>query len=488
MKKTKLKLIGREAEQNILKKALNSDRSEFIAIYGRRRVGKTFLVKNFFENLDCSFIYVSGMKNGALKQQIKNFTEGVEGGLFNGQTVLTAPSSWMDAFKLLTTMLNKQQQKTVLFLDELPWLVSRRSNCLQALDYYWNRHWSHDPRFKLIVCGSIASWIIKNIINNKGGLYNRITSQFRLDPFTLKETSKFLESKKIRLSKRQILEIYFATGGIPYYLEQIEKNESATQAISRIAFSKNGILYNDFDILFSSLFDNAGIYIEIIQTLAKYRYGLEQEEIFNQIKNLSKGGYASQILKDLEEAGFIFSFVPYGHKKRGTYFRIIDEYTSFYFKWIEPVRKSTQKLAQAQKNWLSKRNSPSWQSWSGYAFENVCYKHIDQIHEALGLDRSAIPATWRHDGKLEQDGAQIDLLFDRQDDAITVCEIKHTEKPFKIDKAYYQQLKRKIDVYKKVTKTHKEIFLAFIASAGLKQSIYSEEFVSGVVTLEDLFK
>ncbi|MCH9626784.1 MAG: hypothetical protein S4CHLAM2_04120 [Chlamydiales bacterium] len=489
MKKQKTQLVGRAEEQKILKDAYRSSKAEFVAIYGRRRVGKTFLVKTLFEDLDCFFVSVSGMKDGNLKQQIKNFMRSIERALYKGANVLKPPASWMDVFELLTNLLEKEaaSKKIVLFLDELPWLASRRSNCLQALDYYWNQHWSRDPRFKLIVCGSTASWIIKNIINNKGGLYNRITSQFRLNPFTLKEASNFLRSKKIQLSKRQVLELYLAIGGIPYYLEQVKENESAAQAIERMAFSRNGVLFNDFDNLFSALFENAGIYIDMIQKIAQHRYGIEQKILFSQIE-IPKGGHATQIIKDLEEAGFVITFVPHGHKKRGKYIRIIDEYVSFYLKWISPYKESVQKLTQVKKSWLVQRNSQSWRAWSGYAFENVCYKHIDQIHAALDLDSSAIATTWRHDGKSGEDGAQIDLLFDRQDDSITVCEIKHTDQPFQIDKSYCQQLKRKVATYKKVTKTHKEIFLAFITSSGLKKTLYSEEYVSGLVMLEDLFK
>ncbi len=483
------KIIGRKEEKAVLQEAFNTERSEFIALYGRRRVGKTFLIKNFFESKNCILIYVSGMKDGNLKEQLQNFTQSLERDLLKGLS-LKPPSSWMEAFEMLNKLLERfdRNKKIVLFLDEVPWLSTKRSRFLQALDYYWNRFWSHDLRFKLVICGSAASWIIRNVIRNRGGLYNRVTRQMLLESFDLCETKEFLRSNKVKLNHRQILEIYMVTGGVPYYLNHIQAGLSATENISKMAFSKRGILYQDFDHLFESLFDDADQYREIIEIVSQNRYGIEQEEVIRKSRHLERGGGANRKIQDLEEAGLVITFVPYGHKKKGVYVRVIDEYIAFYLRWIDPVKKSAQKLIQARRNWLSQRNSPSWQAWSGYAFENICYKHTDQIHEALNLDPSAIPATWRHDGKLGKEGAQVDLLFDRTDGAVTLCEIKYTEQPFCIDKSYYQQLVRKIDVYKKVTKTQKEIFFAFIASSGLKKSIYSEELVSGLVVLEDLFK
>lgn len=478
-----MKIVGRKKERELLEEALKSGRPEFIALYGRRRVGKTFLIKNVFESEKCVFIYVSGMKNGSYEQQLQNFADALCQAFFPG---LITPSNWMEGFKLFTELLDKVAKKNVvLFLDELPWLATRRSKLLEALDYYWNRYWSHDPRIKLVVCGSAASWILNKIIYNKGGLYNRVTRQFRLEPFSLKETRDFLKANHIKLNNRQILEIYMATGGIAYYLSQIRKNLSAAQNIDGLAFNKQGVLYQDFDILFSSIFDEADLYLELVNIIASSRYGISQNDLFLQSKKISSGGRAIQKLLDLEEAGFIISFLSHGHKKKGIYYRLIDEYIFFYLKWIEPLKKSATKIGKV--SWTSLRASPSWKSWAGYTFEIICIKHVDQIRTALQLDASAWAATWKHIGKQEDEGAQIDLLFNRSDDSITICEIKYSDEPFKFDKESFKELNRKVEIYRQVTKSKKQIFLALIASSGVKPSIYLDE-LSSIVTLEDLFK
>lgn len=480
-----MKIVGRKREQKLLKEAFNSGKAEFIALYGRRRVGKTYLIKNFFENLKCTFVYVSGMKNGRYKQQLQNFATALQQAFIPG---LGIPENWMEAFKTFSQLVDKVEPKNnvVLFLDELPWLSTKRSQLLEALDFYWNRYWSHDPRIKLVICGSAASWIINKIIYNKGGLYNRVTYQIRLEPFTLKETKEFLKFNQINLNNRHILEIYMATGGVAYYLSKIRKSLSAAQNIDEIAFSKQGVLYQDFDILFSSIFDNPETYSELVRLIAGNRYGINQNDLFESSKMFSSGGRAKQKLIDLEEAGFIISFLSYGHKKKGIYYRLVDEYTLFYLKWIEPFKKSAKKFSKV--SWTSLRASPSWKSWSGYAFETICMKHVQQIRDALGLDPSCLASTWRHVGKKEEEGAQIDLLFDRSDDAVTICEIKYTDEPFKIDKEYHRQLVKKMEIYKKITETKKQIFLAFVTSSALKRSLYSEEEISAVIKLEDLFK
>lgn len=484
----KTRIVGREEERELLEEAFKSKRSEFIALYGRRRVGKTYLIKNFFDPLDCYFVYVSGLKDGHLSEQLRNFTSALEEDLLKG-IPLQAPISWMDAFKMFNQLTEKldSRKKLILFLDEIPWLATKRSRFLQALEYYWNRYWSHNPRLKLVICGSAASWLIRNIIMNKGGLYNRVTRQIRLDSFTLKETSDFLKFNGIRLNNRQVLELYMVTGGIPYYLNHVQKGLSAAENISKMAFSKQGVLYQDFDHLFESLFEDADQYREIISVISQFRYGIDQEELIKKCKTLVRGGTATRKIQDLEEAGFIISFVPYGHKRKGVYLKIIDEYTSFYLKWIASQKRSAARLDRGKNVWLSQRETPSWKAWSGYTFETVCLRHIAQIREALNIHTSATIASWRHHGKKTNDGAQIDLLFNRSDDSITICEIKYTEKPFAIDKSYYLALQKKIQIYQEVTKTKKKIFLAMIVSSNLKSNPYSELLVSKVVTLEDLF-
>lgn len=487
-----LNLIGRTEEKEILENILNSNRPEFLAIYGRRRIGKTFLIKQFFKEKSCLFFNVTGIKDGKINTQIDRFIKEIEKLFYHGSE-LKKRKTWLEAFDVLTDAIEKfvpKNQKIVLFFDEFPWMATHRSGLLQAIDHLWNQIWSNDSRIKLIICGSSASWIINNIINNKGGLHNRITQKIQLMPFTLKETNLFLSTKGIHLNHKQITQIYMVTGGVPYYLLSIEKGLSATQIIERLAFKQNSLLFKEFDNLFSSLFQESEIYIDILRTIAKNRYGISQQEILKKSKHFSRGGRAIKKLIELEEAGFIISITPYEHKKRGIYYRLIDEYTLFYLDWIEPIRKTLQKQSLGINYWESKHTSPSWSSWAGYAFEAMCYKHIFNIRKKLKIPSSAIAHSWRYApiSKSKEHGAQIDLLFDRDDDSITICEIKYTNEPFEINKKYAEILKNKIAVFKEKTRTKKQLFLVMISAYGLQNTMYSEEMINGVVILEDLFR
>ena len=303
-----LKLIGRVAEQEILQDFFDSKQPEFLAIYGRRRVGKTFLIKQFFEKKKCIFFSVTGIQKGALSAQIDRFILEI-GRVFHHGVKLKEQDNWLGAFDLLSDSIQKfvsKKQKVVLFLDELPWMATHRSRLLSALEYFWNQYWSNDPRVKLIICGSSASWIIKKIINNKGGLHNRITRKIQLSPFNLAETKAFLWMNDIKLTHKQIAELYMVTGGIPYYFSSLRKGRSATQLIEDLAFKQNSLLFKEFDNLFSSLFEDAAPYVELLKIIAKYPYGVGQEKIIKESQYASRGGRASDKLFVLGEVACIF--------------------------------------------------------------------------------------------------------------------------------------------------------------------------------------
>ncbi|MCK4608561.1 MAG: AAA family ATPase, partial [Gammaproteobacteria bacterium] len=340
-----------------------------------------------------------------------------------------------------------------------------------------------------VVCGSSASWILENLIHNKGGFYNRITYQLELDAFTLKESQQFLTNKNIKLTNEQILKLYMAMGGIPLYLDHVAKGLSADQNIDEICFSKRGLLFREFDQLFASLFNHHEIIEELVRIIASHRYGISQVDLMAK-SSKAVGGRLKKRLKELENAGFVEAFMPYHHKGKGIYYRIIDEYTLFYLKWIEPIINTLTKRDISSGYWQAKNKSASWLSWAGYAYESICYKHIAQIRKALGIEPGAEIASWRYTPRkgLEDMGAQIDLLFDRDDNVITICEIKYTNSPFAIDKKYAQDLLRKVDVFRKQSRTNKQIFITMISASGLKPTMYSEELITGVVKLDDLFR
>lgn len=485
------KIIGREEEQRILNKLLNSKKAEFLAIYGRRRVGKTMLIRNFFkEKKEIIFLNITGTLNGSMQDQIGNFTQQL-GDIFYHGAQLKNGKNWRETFNALNDAIKSisTKQKIVIFFDEFPWMATKNSKLLQNLDYFWNQHWSSNSKIKLIICGSSASWIINNIINNKGGLHNRITRTIHLEPYNLLDTKRFLLHQGIKLNHQQITQLYMAIGGVPYYLSFIQQGLSASQNIENLAFKRKSFFIEEFNNLFSALFEDSAIYINIIRTIAKNRYGIAQEELFHCIKDLSKGGRGIDKLKALEDASFIMRFKPHLHNRKGIYYRVIDEYTLFYFNWIEPLKETLFVRGMKPGYWDSIQNTPQWYAWAGYAFEAICYKHIAQISDALNMSPTAIPNTWRYTPikNTAEQGAQIDLLFDRKDHSITVCEIKYTIKAFEITKQYAAQLEKKMSVFKNVTKTDKQIFLTFISASGIKKNKYSK-MVDNLITLDDLFK
>jgi len=484
------KIIGRWRELELLKELFASKKAEFIAIYGRRRVGKTYLIKNLIDSLPALFFHVTGIQKGGLKNQLAEFAKQIGTTFYQGPSLIPR-SNWIGAFEDLTIAINKipKNQKIVLFFDEFPWMATPRSKLIMALELYWNRYWVFDNRIKLIICGSATSWIIENIINNKGGLHNRVTRTIHLQPFSLYETECYLKEHKIHLNRRQILDLYTVLGGVPLYWSFVRKGCSAHQCIDELCFQRNGPLVKEFERLFASLFEEAKPYIELIRTIAGYRYGIGQAELIAESK-LPDGGNTVRRLHQLEEAGFIISLVPYGRKDKGLYYLIDDEYSLFYLYWIEQKLRIISRKSINQGFWLAQANQPAWKTWAALSFESICYKHIDQLREALKIDPGATTGTWRFipKAKSQEEGAQIDLLFDRLDGAITLCEIKYSDKPFAIDKSYAQKILKKMEVFRKQTKTKKQLFFSMITTRGLKPTMYSEELISSEAILDDLFK
>jgi len=486
-KMSEQQIIGRKEELKILKELVKSKEAEFLAVYGRRRVGKTHLVREFFSNKGCYF-ELTGQKDASLKGQLGNFAK-IFSEKFFDNIPIERPKNWKDAFALLTGQLEKvpKAKKCVVFLDELPWLASKRSGLIQALDYYWNRYWSGRKNVILIACGSAASWMLDQLINAKGGLYNRLTRIILLKPYSLREAEEFLCSRGIRLNSKQLCELYMAFGGVPYYLKQFSKGMSATQGINKLCFQKDGLLYGEFERLFVSLFDHSDIHVKIIRAVAKKKEGISRVELIKKLK-VTTGGTFNQRLSELEAAGFLQAYVSYGKKKKDSFFRVVDEYVLFYLRWIEPIKKTA--VTPGKFYWQTKSKTPAAVAWAGYAFEMICLKHVDQIRVALDLvGISCETGSWRHIPKQKsiEQGAQVDLLFDRDDGVITLCEIKYSDKIFVVDKAYAKQLANKIEVFEKHSLTKKKIELVMITFVGMRDTIWSEELIVNDVIFEELY-
>jgi uncharacterized protein len=474
-------LIGRASEINVLKEAIQSPEAELIAVYGRRRVGKTYLIRTVYEN-DIVF-ETSGLNNMPMADQLENFSANLTTA-FNLPIEIAVPKNWLQAFRQLIQLLEPQlsAKKQVVFLDELPWFDTPKSGFLSAFDNFWNSWASKQSGLVVVICGSAASWMIQNIVRNKGGLHNRITQRMRLMPFNLNETELFLQSKFINLERYQIVELFMITGGIPHYLKDIRRGDSVTQNIDRLCFTNDGLLVDEFKDLYSALFDNADKHISIVRTLAQNHTGLMRGEIIEACQ-ISSGGGLTKLLDELLESGFISEFIPFNKTSKDAIYKLTDEYSLFYLKFIENSK------AIGEGAWLDKSTSASWRSWSGLAFENICLKHTPQIKKALNIygiysEQSA----WRYVSKGDDKGTQIDLLIDRRDNCINLCEIKFSITEFTIDKKYAEELAAKRRIFIAQTGTKKTVFITMLTTFGVNTNDYYLNNVQNQLKMDVLFE
>lgn len=481
-KRSQSPLIGRQAEQAELAHARDSGRPELIAIYGRRRIGKTFLVRHFFARELC--FELTGMREAKTADQLNNFTQALT------KTTgfeHTAPRTWAEAFQWLTQVLDEpklRKRRKVVFFDELPWLASQRSGFLQAFEHFWNSWGSQQSRLIVVICGSAASWMIAKVIRDKGGLHNRVTRMLPMQPFRLQEIEQFLRARSIALSRRQILELAMAIGGVPYYLDYVRSGRSAAQCIDALFFAPGAPLRDEFNHLYAALFEHHERHIKVIRFLARKNSGSTRHEIARGVQWAS-GGNLTRVLEELELSGFIGRIPAWGRVSREPVYRLIDELTLFHLSWVEGRRD----VFDEHTRWLQFHGTPVWRAWSGYAFESLCLKHVAQIKHALGISGvQTIQSGWNYRARDRADkGAQVDLVIDRRDGVINVCEIKFSQSPFTIDKRYAAELATKLETFKRVTETRKAVFLTFITSDGLVRNEYATQWVQNALTGEVLF-
>jgi len=447
-----------------------------LAVIGRRRVGKTFLIQSVYEKHIC--FEITGTQKASLKQQLQNFALQLTY-FTNSAVAFVSPTSWAEAFHQLSSYIEakKFQQKKVIFIDELPWLATHKSGFLAALGYFWNT-WASRKNVVVVICGTAASWMIEKVVHHKGGLHNRITKLISLEPFTLAETKDYLLSRKVNLNNYQIVQLYMAMGGVPHYLKEVKPGLSAAQNIDAICFKKNGLLRNEFLQLYPALFDNSENHMAIIRALASKWKGLTRKELVS-ISKLPDGGRVSKYLTELDYSGFISTYLPFGKSKKDSMYRLTDEYSLFYLKFIENSRITS---------WLKLSQLPVWKNWSGYAFENVCLKHTKLIKQALGISGVYTEnSSFSFKGNDIDQGFQIDLLIDRQDQSINLCEMKFYDSEFGIDKAYAKILRERVAQFKIQSKTKKQVFLTFVSTFGLKQNLHTIGLINHDITMDALF-
>lgn len=455
-------IIGRKQEIKIFESIIHSKQAEFVAVYGRRRVGKTFLIKEYFHHkFD---FYLTGTASQDTAYQLGNFHDALS--TYSSTHYDHPPATWQEAFQRLRAHCEQIEanRKTIIFLDELPWLDTKRSDFVAGLEYFWNSWASAQNNLILIGCGSAASWMINELINNTGGLHNRVTRPIKLLPFTLSETESLLQADHHVLDRYQMLQIYMATGGIPYYLKLLEPYKSAAQNINDLCFGPTAPLRSEFNKLFKSLFSKSSTHQIIVETLSRKSSGMTRQEIVIKGK-LKTGGSLTKTMEELEESGFIQVVQPLLNKKRQTIYRLSDFYSLFYLRFIKESNPSDDNF------WTNMIDSPAVRAWQGYAFEQVCIQHIPQIKKALGISGiQSTAASWKSKGTKK--GAQIDMVIDRRDQVINICEMKYAIAPYRITKTYADTLRNKVGVFKTETKTRKALHLTMLTTFGVERNQY----------------
>ncbi len=472
-------MIGRKKEIEQLKKLYSSSKAELVAVYGRRRVGKTFLINETFENN--FFFKHSGLSlddsndNKKTEIQLKSFSKSLS---LYGMDTDKEIKDWFEAFFYLTKfiMQSTDKSKKVIFIDELPWLDTKGSNFISAFEGFWNSFACARKDLLVIVCGSATSWIENNLINNTGGLYGRVTYEIKLNPFNLLETKEFIKSNGVDYSLYDITQAYMIFGGIPYYLNYIDNRYSLAQNVDNLFFKKNGLLSLEFDRLFDSVFSFSEKAKAIIRLLSTNSIGFSRAEIAEKL-NLSDGGVLSKYLNSLVASNFIIKYVPFGFSKRDVHYKLIDPFCIFFIKFV---------LDKSEKEnlWSEDSSSQKISSWRGYAFENVCFNHIDQIKLALGILGVSTTTSAFYN---KEDGYQIDLMIVRKDNIINLCEIKFYNEEFKVTKEYFLKINRRTNLLKEKINKKYTIMNTLISTYGVFKNEYYFSFANSI-TLEDLYR
>jgi predicted AAA+ superfamily ATPase len=471
-----VEIIGREHERHTLTRCEASGKPEFVAVYGRRRVGKTYLVVQHFS--DRFTFSVTGISGGKMKEQLRIFHTSLKKH-FRGD--IPVPADWLEAFGLLEELIERDITlgRKVLFIDEMPWLDTPKSGFLQALEHFWNSFASRRPDILLIVCGSAATWMIKNLIDNYGGLHNRVTETIVVEPYTLCDCEVFYRSRGIAFTRRQIAEAYMILGGIPFYMDAMDRMFGLNQNIDLLLFGKTAKLENEFTRLYHSLFRHAENHISIVEALSKNGAGMTRQEL-SAACGISDGGGLTKALEELEACKLIDRSFDIRKKKSGDYFKLIDFFSLFYFRFFFFLKGADPHL------WTNFLSDPAHRAWCGYAFERLCAAHIRQIKQKLGIS-GVVTETYAFRSSQQKGGAQIDLVIDRRDDTINLCECRYTNKPYELTEKDRNDLERKKDVFLRETGTKKSIHMTMITANGLAHNAYRNE-IQAEITLDDLFQ
>lgn len=460
-------IIGRKEEITKLRRAYDSDHSEFVAVYGRRRIGKTYLIRETFGD-KFTFQYTGIFKASNREQLYVFYKSLIEQGLDSSEA---APKNWFEAFFLLQLLITKSEKKRkVIFLDELPWMDARNSRFISAFEHFWNGWASARKDILLIICGSATSWIINKIFRNKGGLYNRVTFKLRLRQFSLHECEEMVKWLKLPFSRNMIMEGYMAMGGVPYYWTKLEPDKSMGMNINNLFFKEEGELHDEFIYIYSSMFNSPEKYIKVVEVLSGKKSGLTRDEIINKAK-LDNNGHVSQVLEDLIECGFVRKYCHTDKRLKDALYQLVDCYTLFYYQFVKNAHGIDEDY------WVRVMHTPAYNTWCGLAFERVCLLHTRQIKSALGI--SGIMAnlySWHTKRTDEHPGVQIDLIIDRSDNVVNVCEMKYAPNGYRLTGEELNKIRNRLSVFSMYLLQSKFAQSVLITSNGVLPNSNSFEF------------
>jgi len=467
-------IVGRIKEKEVLKEALNSHRSELIAVYGRRRIGKTYLIREFYKN---KIIFgFTGLSDGNRVIQIKNFMLKLNEvtDIFKKEK---NPADWLEAFSLLKQYvkgLKQTKKKKIIFFDEFPWVDTQRSGFLAAFENFWNDYCATRSDIIVVVCGSAASYMVRKIIQNHKGLSKRITQTILLKPFNLNETKEFFKFRGIPMEEMELLKLYMVLGGVAEYLEHVKNGESSVVVIERLCFQEGAYLANEFEEVFKALFDDKSHHHKIMLAIAKnHKKGIKRDAILDEL-GIKSGGKFSKALKELMYSGFVLKYEAYEEGGKSTRYRIYDEFCLFYIQFMKTFKGS---------KWTQLYQKQEYKTWCGYSFETICLKHSEAIKKALKCDQiESKNYNWKNSK------AQVDLVIDRDDSIINLCEIKFNKEKFTIDEAYLEKLRNKENQFRDSTETKKGIYTVMITTWGVTENKYSKAIVANSLTKDCLFE
>lgn len=470
-------LIGRHAEQKALAQMVKSTEAEFVVIYGRRRIGKTFLVNTFFD--DRYAFKLTGLAKKSKREQLANFTAALN--RYGDGRRFTKPRTWYEAFDKLRDLLEAKHVdgKKVVFIDELPWMDSRGSNLVSALEHFWNDWAGTQSDMILIVCGSATSWITRKILKNKGGLHNRVTQKLYLRPFTLAECKEYIHAQGLIMEDKEIAECYMIMGGVPFYLKNLRRGASLSQNVDEMFFAEKGRLCDEFDALYASLFDKSENYIKVVEALSKKNKGLTREKIL-EVSSLKNNGHFSKILEDLTNCDFIRKYKGYGDKGRKAIYQLVDPFTLFYYKFIR------QNAPTDKPFWQYQIGTRRHDTWAGLAFEQLCLNHHRQIEQALGISGIITKVYSWNSPSDAVEKAQIDLIIKRADKVVNVCEMKFYDGDYQMKRKDADDIERRVRAFRNAEKIRMAIHPVLVTTFGLSENLYSHVF-QNVVVLNDLF-